>query len=291
MTSATLPSSTGIVSAYTYDGADRLTGISHVKDGSTTIASVAYTLDDVGNRTQRVDQQGTHTYAYDDLYWAYMYDDFFDGIFFPYGAPYVGYAHAGPYERVTTSRRSSRQPALASVPGRVSEPAQRLCNEPGSGVTAWPIEDIEKALKPTDAQHVLLTDLKQASEAAAEKFKQACPEHVPLTPTGRLAAMTEVAQERGELRLVLVVGQGARLAHGRFELVAQGIVGRGERLGALYRAIGRGQGAACYKRNAAAHKKGRIGGSGQSVERGTEHGAPSRSKVTELRWPVRGGSN
>ena len=29
---------------------------------------MAYTLDEVGNRTQRVDQQGTHTYAYDDLY-------------------------------------------------------------------------------------------------------------------------------------------------------------------------------------------------------------------------------
>ncbi|MCO5203129.1 MAG: RHS repeat-associated core domain-containing protein [Chloroflexi bacterium] len=68
MTSATLPSSTGIVSAYTYDDADRLTNIAHVKGGSTTLASVAYTLDDVGNRTQRVDQQGTHTYAYDDLY-------------------------------------------------------------------------------------------------------------------------------------------------------------------------------------------------------------------------------
>ena len=39
-----------------------------MKGGSTTIASVAYTLDDVGNRTQRVDQQGTHTYSYDDLY-------------------------------------------------------------------------------------------------------------------------------------------------------------------------------------------------------------------------------
>jgi YD repeat-containing protein len=68
MTSTTLPSGTGIVTSYTYDDADRLTGIEHVKSGSTTIASVAYTLDDVGNRTQRVDQQGTHTYAYDDLY-------------------------------------------------------------------------------------------------------------------------------------------------------------------------------------------------------------------------------
>jgi YD repeat-containing protein len=39
-----------------------------VQDGSTTIASVSYTLNSVGNRTQRVDQQGTHTYGYDDLY-------------------------------------------------------------------------------------------------------------------------------------------------------------------------------------------------------------------------------
>ena len=77
MTSTTLRTGTGIVTSYSYDDADRLTDIEHVKNGSTTIASVAYTLDDVGNRTQRVDQrglarprwQGTHTYAYDDLYW------------------------------------------------------------------------------------------------------------------------------------------------------------------------------------------------------------------------------
>lgn len=67
MTTATLPSGTGVVSTYTYDNADRLTGISHVK-GGTTLASAAYTLDNVGNRTQRVDQAGTHTYAYDDLH-------------------------------------------------------------------------------------------------------------------------------------------------------------------------------------------------------------------------------
>jgi YD repeat-containing protein len=56
MTTATLPSGTGIVNTYGYDNADRLTSISHVKGGLTTVASVAYTLDDVGNRTQRVDQ-------------------------------------------------------------------------------------------------------------------------------------------------------------------------------------------------------------------------------------------
>jgi YD repeat-containing protein len=68
MTTKTPPSGTGVVSSYAYDNADRLTDISHVKNGSTTLASVSYTLDDVGNRTQRIDEQGTHTYAYDDLY-------------------------------------------------------------------------------------------------------------------------------------------------------------------------------------------------------------------------------
>jgi RHS repeat-associated protein len=62
---ANLPN--GVVGTYTYDNADRLTGIHWVK-GANTLAFVDYTLDDVGNRTQRVDGLGTHTYAYDDLY-------------------------------------------------------------------------------------------------------------------------------------------------------------------------------------------------------------------------------
>ncbi|MCL4231899.1 MAG: hypothetical protein KJ053_09970 [Dehalococcoidia bacterium] len=68
MTAKTLPASTGIVSTYTYDSADRLLGMSHVQNGQTTIASVAYTLDAVGNRLNRSDQQGLHTYTYDNLY-------------------------------------------------------------------------------------------------------------------------------------------------------------------------------------------------------------------------------
>jgi YD repeat-containing protein len=59
MTTVTLPSGTDIVSTYTYDDADRLLGIEHVKGGTTTLAFVEYTLDDVGNRVERVDDQGT----------------------------------------------------------------------------------------------------------------------------------------------------------------------------------------------------------------------------------------
>jgi YD repeat-containing protein len=67
MTTVTFPEAVGVVSTYTYDDADRLTAIAHVQ-GESTLAYVDYTLDAVGNRTQRVDGEGTHSYSYDDLY-------------------------------------------------------------------------------------------------------------------------------------------------------------------------------------------------------------------------------
>jgi RHS repeat-associated protein len=58
---------TGAEATYTYDDADRLLTVLN-KKGAVTISTHTYTLDDVGNRTQVVDDQGTTTYAYDDLY-------------------------------------------------------------------------------------------------------------------------------------------------------------------------------------------------------------------------------
>ncbi|HLF79431.1 MAG TPA: RHS repeat-associated core domain-containing protein [Dehalococcoidia bacterium] len=55
-----------MVGTYGYDTADRLTSVSWSKGG--VIAAAAYTLDNVGNRTQRLDGLGTHTYSYDNLY-------------------------------------------------------------------------------------------------------------------------------------------------------------------------------------------------------------------------------
>ncbi len=65
MTTATLPN--GVVSTSTYDNANRLTGITPVK-GGTTLASAAYTVDGVGNPSDRTDLAGTQTYSYDNLY-------------------------------------------------------------------------------------------------------------------------------------------------------------------------------------------------------------------------------
>jgi len=130
--------------------------------------------------------------AYDAGYWAYAYDDMFDGIFFPDGAPYIQTAYAGPYEepyaRVTTGSVPSRN--TRSAPGRVSQATREFCGEQAKGVTAWPIARIEEAVQPTSEQKALIENLKQAAADAAAQFKQSCPEAVPMTPPGRLQAMT-----------------------------------------------------------------------------------------------------
>ena len=138
-------------------------------------------------------------YGYDPAYWAYAYDDFFDGIFFPDGAPYVDYVYEGPYQGGYASQsrrdRSARETTGsvsggAGTPGRVSQAARELCAEPAKGITAWPFERIEQAVAPSAEQQALLEDLKNAAAQAAERFKQACPENLPMTPPGRLQAMT-----------------------------------------------------------------------------------------------------
>src|SRR5262249_40776402 len=58
------------------------------------------------------------------------------------------------------------------------------------GVTAWPIEEIAKAVRPTAEQRALLDELKAASAKAADVFKESCDENYALTPPGRLRAMT-----------------------------------------------------------------------------------------------------
>jgi hypothetical protein len=130
--------------------------------------------------------------AYDAGYWAYAYDDMFDGIFFPDGAPYVDTAYEGPYEgpyaRTTTGSAPSR--STKSAPGRVSQATREFCAEQAKGVTAWPFSQIEQAVQPTSDQKALLANLKKAGDEAAAQLKEACPEAVPMTPPGRLQAMT-----------------------------------------------------------------------------------------------------
>ena len=128
--------------------------------------------------------------AYEPGYWAYVYDDFFDGVFFPDGAPYVEYAegpYEGPYSRVAATTGSAPR---REVPGRLPQEARQICAEPDKGATAWPFDRIAAAVRPSAEQKALLAQMEVEAGDAADRLKQACPENLPLTPSGRLQAMT-----------------------------------------------------------------------------------------------------
>lgn len=119
-------------------------------------------------------------YGYDDGFWDYAYDDFIDGLFWgEYGPPgdYV-YAYAPP---------SGSRPTRATYAG-----VEELCTQPGTGITAWPFADIEHKVGLNNEQKQLLGDVRKAAADAAATFKASCPTEnaFPLTPPGRLAAMT-----------------------------------------------------------------------------------------------------
>jgi hypothetical protein len=121
-------------------------------------------------------------YAYDPGYWAYAYDDFFDGIYFPSGDGTTGTAPAS----------ESRQ--AKAVPGQVGTAEQRLCADPGAGITAWPFDRIERAVRPSEDQKQLLGDVKDAAARAADVFKSSCGSVAPMTPPGRLQLMKDRLQ-------------------------------------------------------------------------------------------------
>jgi hypothetical protein len=127
--------------------------------------------------------------AYEPGYWAYVYDDFFDSVFFPDGAPYVEYAE-GPYEGPYHARATTGSAPRRDVPGRVAQEARQVCAAPDKGVTAWPFDRIAAAVKPSAEQKTLLEEMEQAASRAADRLKEACPEDLPMTPAGRLQAMT-----------------------------------------------------------------------------------------------------
>jgi hypothetical protein len=72
----------------------------------------------------------------------------------------------------------------------LSQAVRALCTQPDEGITAWPIAQIANAVQPSREQRRLLDDLKRAADAAADEFSKACPENLPMTPPGRLQAMT-----------------------------------------------------------------------------------------------------
>ncbi len=125
-------------------------------------------------------------YGWYDPFWAYGYNDIYEGIFSPY--VYDQYVQ-GP-----------------SAPARMSQLAQGMadaCATEAAEVTGWPIDQIQAAVEPSDQQKALLDDLGSAVAQASDAIKSNCPTSVAFTPTGRLAAMQQRLQ--GMVQAVNVV--------------------------------------------------------------------------------------
>jgi hypothetical protein len=70
----------------------------------------------------------------------------------------------------------------------------KSCSEAKPGLANLPIEKIADVIKPTDAQQAGLKNLQDATDKAVATLQAACPDEVPLTPPGRLAAMEKRLQ-------------------------------------------------------------------------------------------------
>jgi len=75
-----------------------------------------------------------------------------------------------------------------------------MCNPRFAGLAEWRIDEIERAVKPTDAQQAALKELRTASTKAAESLAAACPSDWPKTASERLSFM----EKRTEAMLAAV---------------------------------------------------------------------------------------
>ena len=66
-----------------------------------------------------------------------------------------------------------------------------MCGDDSRNIAGLPIDQIQLAVQPTEAQFAALDDLGNASIAAAQAIRAACPTQVTLTAPGRLAAMQQ----------------------------------------------------------------------------------------------------
>jgi hypothetical protein len=110
----------------------------------------------------------------DDGFWDYGYPDIYAGIFAPYGYDdLAGYM-------AQRGRRHDRVPSLA-----------QMCGDDSRDVAGLPIDQIQQAIQPNEAQRAALDELATASILAAQTIRSACPTQVASTAPGRLAAMQQ----------------------------------------------------------------------------------------------------
>jgi ABC-type transporter MlaC component len=113
------------------------------------------------------------------LFWPYAYDDFVDYTFYPHAYDtFWPYAYDDVYQSMFTPSARGGGATTAN-----------LCAGPIAGLTDPAIARIAQAIEPDDAQRALLDAFKGVAADALDQLKASCPNALPSTPTGRLAAM------------------------------------------------------------------------------------------------------
>jgi hypothetical protein len=107
-------------------------------------------------------------------FWDYGYPDIYAAIFAPYGHDdLVAYTGPSPF-----GRRHRRVP-----------PLQQLCGDDSRA--GLPIDQIQQAIQPNEAQRATLDDLANALISAAQMIRASCPTQTAFTAPDRLAVMQQ----------------------------------------------------------------------------------------------------
>ena len=109
-------------------------------------------------------------------FWGYGYPDIYAAIFAPYGPDDLA-AYAGPRP---FGRRHRGVPSL-----------QQLCGDDSREISGLPVDQIQQAIQPNEAQRAALNDLANASISAARMIHASCPTQTAFTAPDRLAVMQQ----------------------------------------------------------------------------------------------------
>ncbi len=119
----------------------------------------------------------------DAPFWGYGYNDIYAGVFAPYG-----YDDLAGY--LPPSGSDNQVGAGQRLPAPPAELVQ-MCGEDNRDIAGLPIDQIQQAVQPNEAQQAALDDLANASVKAAQDIKAACPTQLALTAPARLASMQQ----------------------------------------------------------------------------------------------------
>jgi hypothetical protein len=152
--------------------------------------------------------EGPYYYGENSLFNIYGNAPYVNG-YVPYANSYASYdngyasygGYGGRHHRGHHRHYAARSVAHANVEAGSS--SAQTCGGLAPGVLSLPIDQIERAIGPTDAQATMMNDLKAASAQADNILRASCPAEVPLTPIARLDAVLKRIQAMSQAVQIL----------------------------------------------------------------------------------------